>query len=102
MARGEARADSDIDVAVSFGRPMGAGLRMKVIRLVAEESGRPVDLVDLDRAGGFVLSRALGGREIVCDGVATRTRMARRLMLGEDDRIVAARAARASRTQLFR
>jgi len=102
MARGEARADSDIDVAVSFGRPMGAVLRMKVIRLMAEESGRAVDLVDLDAAGGLVLSRALGGREIVCDGVATRTRMARRLMLSEDDRIFAARAARAARAQLFR
>lgn len=102
MARGEARADSDIDVAASFGRPMSGDLRLAVIGLVAEASGRAVDLVDLETAGGLVLSRALGGREIVCDSTSTRARMARRLLQGEDDRLVAARAARAARAGLFR
>ena len=100
--RGEARADSDLDVAVSFGRPISADLRMALIGLVAEASGRPVDLVDLEVADGLVLSRALAGREIVCDAVATRTRMARKLLRAEDDRISAARAARVVRAGLFK
>jgi len=101
LARGAARPDSDIDVAVSFGRPMSADLRMAVIGLVAQVAGRPVDLVDLESASGLVLARALGGREILCDSVATRARMARRLLRTEDDRIATAGAVRIARAGLF-
>ena len=101
VARGEARPDSDIDVAASFGRPMSADLRMAVIGLVADAAGRPVDLVDLESASGLVLARALGGREILCDSAATRARMARRLLRAEDDRIATAGAARIARASLF-
>ena len=75
LARGEARPDSDIDIAVSFGRPMSADLRMAITGIVADAAGRSVDLIDLETAGGLILARALGGREILCDSVATRQRM---------------------------
>ena len=58
--------------------------------------------MDLEVADGLVLSRALAGREIVCDAVATRTRMACKLLRAEDDRISAARAARVVRAGLFK
>lgn len=101
LARGTARADSDIDVAVWFGRRMSSDLRMAITRLVADASGRAVDLVDLDSAPPLVLARALAGRELVCDGAATRARMAERLARTADERIATERAARAARHTLF-
>jgi predicted nucleotidyltransferase len=101
VARGEDRPDSDIDVAVSFGKPMTSRRKMEVMALVAEVSGRSVDLIDLEKADGLILARALGGREILCDSVATRERMAVRLMRSEDDRISLARAMRSVRKHLF-
>lgn len=101
VARGEARADSDIDVAVSFGKPMSADLRMAMIGIVAAVSGRSADLIDLEAAGGLVLARALGGREIYCDDSATRQRMIAKVQRSEDERLSAAIAARAARAGLF-
>jgi predicted nucleotidyltransferase len=101
LARGEARPDSDIDVAVSFGKPMSSDLRLAVTGIVADAAGRSVDLVDLEAAGGLILARALGGREILCDSVATRQRMIARLRRSEDDRRSAVLAARAARAGLF-
>ena len=101
LARGAARPDSDIDVAVSFGKPMTSDLRMAVAGLVAEVAGRPVDLIDLEKAGGTILARALGGTEILCEGVGTRQRMAARLHRTEDDRRSAAKAAQHARKGLF-
>ena len=101
VARGEARPDSDIDVAVSFGKPMSSDLRMAVIGIVAAASGRSADVIDLEAVGGLVLARALGGREIYCDDVATRQRMIAKVQRSEDDRRSAAMAARAARAGLF-
>jgi predicted nucleotidyltransferase len=100
-ARGQALPDSDIDVAVSFGKPMSADLRMAVIGIVADVSGRSVDLIDLESAGGLIRARALGGTEILCDSVATRQRMIAKVQRSEDDRLSAAVAARAARARLF-
>lgn len=102
IARAQARTDSDIDVAVSFGRPMSVDLRMALVGIVAEVAARSVDLVDLEVAEGLVLARALGGVEILCDSAATRQRMAARLQRSEDSRLSAARAASAARAGLFR
>lgn len=101
VARGEARPESDVDVAVSFGKPMSADLRMAVTGLVAEAAGRSVDLVDLESADGLILARALGGREILCESAAARQRMIDRLRRSEDDRHNAAKAARTARATLF-
>lgn len=101
LAREEARADSDIDVAVSFGQPMSSDLRMAMIGIVAAVSGRSVDLIDLETAAGLILARALGGREIYCDDVATRQRMIAKVQRSEDERRSAAMAARIGRARLF-
>ena len=101
LARGAAREDSDIDVAVSFGRPMSSDLRMAMIGLIADEARRAVDLVDLETAGPLILARALAGQEISCDTHATRLRMAAKLQRTEDARLTAARAAASARAGLF-
>lgn len=101
VARGETRADSDIDVAVSFGKPMSSDLRMAMIGIVAAVSGRSADLIDLEAVGGLVLARALGGREIHCDDLTTRQRMIAKMQRSEDERLSAAIAVRAARAGLF-
>ena len=101
VARGRALPESDIDVAVSFGKPMSPDLRMAVLGIVADASGRGVDLIDLESAGGLIRARALGGTEILCDSAATRRRMISKVQRSEDDRLSAAMAARASRAGLF-
>ena len=101
VARGQARPDSDIDVAVSFGKPMSSDLRLAVLGIVADASGRSVDLIDLESADGLILARALGGTEILCDRPATRQRMIAKVQRAEDDRLSAAIAARAARAGLF-
>jgi predicted nucleotidyltransferase len=101
VARGQARPDSDMDVAVSFGKPMSSDLRMAVIGIVADVSGRSVDLIDLESAGGLILAQALGGTEILCDSVAVRQRMIAKVQRSEDDRRSAAMATRAARAGLF-
>jgi len=101
VARGAPRSSSDIDVAVSFGKPMSSDLRMAVTGIIADVAGRSVDLIDLESAGGLILARALGGLEILCDRVATRQRMIDRVRRYEDDRRSAAMAARAARAGLF-
>ena len=101
IARGTARPESDIDVAVSFGKPMSSDLALALTGLVAEVAGRAVDLVDLEKAEGTILAQALGGTEVLCDSVATRQRMAARLHRAEDDRRNVAMAARHARKDLF-
>ncbi len=101
VADGSAGPGSDIDVAVSVGTPMSTERRAGLIATIAGVAGRAVDLIDLETAQGLILSRALAGREIVCDETATRQRMIRRALRAEDDRRVSARAARVARRSLF-
>lgn len=101
VARGQALPHSDIDVAVSFGKPMSSDLRMAVVGIVADVSGRSVDLIDLESAHGLIRERALGGTEILCDSAAIRQRMIAKVQRSEDDRLSAAMAARAARAKLF-
>ena len=101
VGRGQALPGSDIDVAVSFGKPMSSDLRMAVLGIVADVSGRSVDLIDLESADALIRARALGGTEILCDRPATRQRMIAKVQRAEDDRLSAAIAARAARAGLF-
>ena len=68
VARGTARADSDLDLAVDAGRSLSAEERRALIEDLAEVSGRPVDLIDLRTAGEPLLGR------IMHDGVMIRGR----------------------------
>ena len=51
LARGQARPDSDVDIAVQADLPLSAQERMALIDTVSRTLQRPVDLVDLRTAG---------------------------------------------------
>jgi predicted nucleotidyltransferase len=51
LGRGQARPDSDVDIAVQADHPLSAQERMALIDTVSQTLQRPVDLVDLRTAG---------------------------------------------------
>lgn len=59
VATGKANFDSDLDLAVDFGRPMKQHEKMQLISELAETLGRPVDLIDLCTAGIPLLRQIL-------------------------------------------
>jgi predicted nucleotidyltransferase len=65
-ARDAAAADSDLDIAVSAGQPLSRDQRIALIDRLAALVGRPIDLVDLARAGLPILGQVLiHGRRIL-------------------------------------
>ena len=59
FAQGRQRSASDIDVAIAAREPVGPRRRLALSDAIASAAGRPVDLVDLHRAGPLVLTQAL-------------------------------------------
>ena len=58
-ARGQARPDSDLDMAVDAGVVMTAMQHMALVSALAELTGRPIDLVDLRTVGEPLLGQIL-------------------------------------------
>lgn len=58
-ARGQARPDSDLDIAVDAGTVMTAMQHIALVSALAELTGRPVDLVDLRTVGEPLLGQIL-------------------------------------------
>jgi len=59
FAKGTARPDSDVDVAVLFGRPFGPEDVLELKGRLEKLLERDVDLVVLDRAGPVIRMQAL-------------------------------------------
>jgi predicted nucleotidyltransferase len=59
VARGQARRDSDVDVAVQASALLDAGEKMRLIEDIAAATGRAVDLVDLRVVGEPLLGQIL-------------------------------------------
>lgn len=64
-ATGTASADSDVDLAALFARPVPAAARLGVLGDLASVLGRDVDLVDLDDASPIVAMQVLRHGRIV-------------------------------------
>lgn len=47
VAKGQQRADSDLDIAVAGHQPLTANEKISLIASLAAETGRPIDLIDL-------------------------------------------------------
>ena len=58
-ASGNARPDSDIDIAVTAERPLTLDERTELVTEISEATGRPVDLIDLTAAGEPLLGQIL-------------------------------------------
>ena len=59
VARGKARADSDLDVAVRYAKPLDVRQKLAVIEALADLTGRTIDLIDFRTAGPIVARQAL-------------------------------------------
>ena len=59
VARGQAHAQSDIDLAVASRRALTAEQKIALIEALAERTGRPIDLIDLRTVGEPLLGQIL-------------------------------------------
>ena len=59
VARGQAHAQSDIDLAVAARRALTAAQKIALIEALAECTGRPIDLIDLRTVGEPLLGQIL-------------------------------------------
>lgn len=68
VADGSAQFSSDVDVAVLADAPLEPGRRRRLVEMLAQITGRPVDLIDLREAGPVLLMSALQGQRLVGRG----------------------------------
>ncbi len=70
VAEGRERADSDLDIAVAADKPLTAVEKMNIISALAEQTGRPVDLIDLSGVAEPLLGQIVrhGRRLLGSDG----------------------------------
>jgi len=59
LAAGGGGVESDLDLAIDAGHPLTADEKIGLISELAERTGRPVDLVDLQAAGEPLLGQIL-------------------------------------------
>jgi len=86
LARGGARAESDIDLAVLASEPLSPSTICEIVSAVAEAIGRPVDLVDLARAGEPLLGEILRhGRFLLESDPEARAELMRRHIFESTD-----------------
>lgn len=77
---------SDIDVAVLGERPLSAADKERLIERLAQESGRPVDLVDLQATRGPIVGRILQeGTRLFCDDTTLYAALIKRWWFDQAD-----------------
>lgn len=59
LAAGEGHVESDVDLAVDAGHRLTASEKMVLISELAEKTGRPIDLVDIQAVGEPLLGQIL-------------------------------------------
>lgn len=85
VATGAAGMESDLDLAIDFGRTMTAEERLAIITDLAMLGGRPVDLIDLNTVGEPVLGQILQhGRRLLGSDADFGRLIARHLTDSED------------------
>jgi len=86
VGRGQGRADSDLDMAVAADHPLDASDKMVLIEELAQLTGRPIDLVDLQTVGGLVLQEVLTkGKRIYCTDSHVHAELIKRMLFNEAD-----------------
>ena len=68
LAAGKGQSDSDVDLAIDMGEPLGFERKMFLIGELAKVTGRPIDLVDLQVVGEPLLGQIVKyGKRVVGD-----------------------------------
>lgn len=102
VAQGRARADSDLDLAVSAADgPLSEHARTSLIAELAETFGRPVDLVDLRVVGEPLLGQILAHGVRLLGGDDAHARLLSRHWLDEADFMPYRRRILAERRQAW-
>jgi predicted nucleotidyltransferase len=86
VGQGRATASSDLDIAVLCKKEISCDLRASLITILARATGRPIDLVDLGRAGEPLLGEILTtGRRILSRDDAAYAELLRKHLFDATD-----------------
>lgn len=85
VARGEARRDSDIDIAIRKAMPLSTDEKMQLIAELAAATGRPVDLIDLRAVGEPLLGQILKHGQMIRGNAADRADLMQRHVYAMED-----------------
>ena len=86
VARDAAQSTSDLDLAVLGEEPLPAEEKESLIEKLAQETGRPVDLVDLQATHGPIVGRILqNGVRLFCDDTVLYAGLMKRWWLDQAD-----------------
>lgn len=85
VASGNARRDSDIDVAIQGAAILGADEKMRLVAELAAATGRPVDLIDLRTAGEPLLGQILKHGRMIRGDAADRAALMQRHVYAMED-----------------
>ena len=97
-AGGDARSDSDIDLALLADAPLSGAVILELVEAIGSEFGCPVDVVDLYHAPQPVLGQVFKGRKLLGDNRTYAELLTRHLIDSADflplrQRILAERQA---------
>jgi predicted nucleotidyltransferase len=83
---GKMRADSDVDIAVLFDRPLTAEQKMMLLSRLESELQRDVDLVDLFALSGTILKQVLRkGRVLIQTKPGALAELTQRMIYNQAD-----------------
>ncbi|QFY88703.1 nucleotidyltransferase domain-containing protein [Magnetovirga frankeli] len=81
VAQGTATASSDLDIAVAARHHLSAEQKMALITALADHTGRPIDLIDLNSIGQPLLSQiVMHGRRVLGSAAAHGELISRHLV----------------------
>jgi len=82
----QASYSSDLDIAILCNHTMSSDLKSSLISILARATGRPVDLVDLTRAGEPLLGEILkNGTRILCRDDSAYAELLRKHLIDATD-----------------
>lgn len=85
VASDSAGQDSDLDIAVDAGKPLGSERRMALIDKLARKTGRPVDLIDLQQVGEPLLGEIISGGTRILGSNEAWARLVSRHLIDQAD-----------------
>ncbi len=86
VGRQDSDPESDLDVAVAMDKPLSPTDKMELIEELSQFGGRPVDLIDLQTAGGLILHRALTtGRLLLCTDRTLYAEIIKKMLFNQAD-----------------